>query len=42
MLRHIDRFDDEDFNDYGLTPNEVVGLRARVTAWRTDLLEEPE
>lgn len=42
MLRHVDRFDDEDFTDYGLTPNEIAGMRARVSAWRTALLREIE
>nr|WP_244298475.1 hypothetical protein [Micromonospora cremea] len=42
MLRHVDRFDDEDFADYGLTPDDIAGLRARVSAWRTALLREVE
>ncbi|MGN9911100.1 nucleotidyl transferase AbiEii/AbiGii toxin family protein [Phytohabitans sp. LJ34] len=37
MLRHIERFDDEEFAEYGLTPAEVALLRARVDAWREDL-----
>jgi hypothetical protein len=42
MLRHVDRFDDEDFTDYGLAPSEIAGLRARVSAWRTALRREIE
>jgi hypothetical protein len=37
MLRHIERFDDEDFAEYGVTPADVVSLRARVAAWRDEL-----
>ncbi|MDG4801459.1 nucleotidyl transferase AbiEii/AbiGii toxin family protein [Micromonospora sp. WMMD980] len=40
MLRHVDRFDDEDFTDYGLAPHEVADMRARVSTWRTALLRE--
>lgn len=42
MLRHVDRFDDEDFTDYGLASHEVADMRARVSAWRTALLREVE
>ncbi|RZT77830.1 nucleotidyltransferase AbiEii toxin of type IV toxin-antitoxin system [Micromonospora violae] len=42
MLRHVDRFDDEDFADYGLTPNEIAAMRVRVSAWRTALRGEIE
>lgn len=42
LLRHVDRFDDEDFTDYGLAPSEIAGLRTRVSAWRTALRREIE
>jgi len=34
MLRHIDRFDDEEFAQYGFPAAEVPALRARVAQWR--------
>ena len=34
MLRHIDRFDDEEFAQYGFAAAEVPALRARVAQWR--------
>ncbi|MFC0532497.1 nucleotidyl transferase AbiEii/AbiGii toxin family protein [Phytohabitans kaempferiae] len=37
MLRYVERFDDEDFAEYGLSPTEVASLRARVAAWRDEL-----
>jgi hypothetical protein len=37
MLRHIDRFDDEDFTQYGLAADELPTLRAHVLQWRTQL-----
>lgn len=37
MLRYIERFDDEEFAEYGLTPADVARLRARVAAWRDEL-----
>jgi hypothetical protein len=38
MLRRIDRFDDVEFSGYGMPPSEVPALRARVSAWRAQLL----
>lgn len=40
MVRHIQRLVDEDFAEYGLTPSEIMALRARVTAWLSQLLPE--
>lgn len=37
MLAHISRFDDEDFAEYGFTPEYVAALRRRVDTWRRDL-----
>ena len=37
MLRHIERFDDQDFADYGLATGTIAGLRARVNDWRAEL-----
>jgi hypothetical protein len=37
MLRHIDRFDDEDFTQYGLAAGEIPALRSRVEQWRVRL-----
>jgi hypothetical protein len=38
MLRHIERFDDQEFAAYGLSAADVAQLRMRVAAWRTELL----
>ena len=37
MLGRVDRFDDDDFTDYGLSAEEVAALRARVHDWRHNL-----
>ena len=37
MLRHIDRFDDEEFTQYGLPAVDVPALRERVAHWRAGL-----
>lgn len=37
MLRHIDRFDDEDFTEYGVASGAVPVLRAHVGQWRAQL-----
>jgi hypothetical protein len=37
MLGRIDRFDDEDFTEYGGSPEEVTALRQRVKHWYTTL-----
>lgn len=37
MVRHIERLDDEDFTEYGLTATDVTALRGRVAAWWTQL-----
>lgn len=39
MARQIERFDDEDFADYGLTPGEIAALGVRVNGWRAELSE---
>jgi hypothetical protein len=39
MLRHIDRFDDDDFASYGFTAEDVAELRFRVANWRSALNE---
>jgi hypothetical protein len=38
MLGRIDRLDDEDFTEYGISPEHVSTLRNRVQDWRTALL----
>lgn len=40
MLRHIDRFDDQEFTQYGLAAAEVPALRARVEQWRVRLIAD--
>jgi hypothetical protein len=37
MLGQIRRLDDEDFMTYGVTTDDVSGLRQRVQAWQDDL-----
>lgn len=37
MLGRVDLFDDDDVTDYGLSPEEVAALRARVHDWRRNL-----
>jgi hypothetical protein len=37
MLRHVDRFDVEDFTEYGVSAADVPALRARVNGWRERL-----
>jgi hypothetical protein len=37
MLGRIDRLDDEDFTEYGVSPEHVAALRQRVKTWRTSL-----
>lgn len=37
MLGSITRFDDQDFIDYGLEPNDVAAMRDRVRGWQTQL-----
>jgi hypothetical protein len=39
MLGRIDRLDDEDFTDYGVTAVHVAELRSRVRAWRAQLAQ---
>lgn len=39
MVRHIRRFDDADFADYGLTMEETEALRVRVDGWLLTLAE---
>jgi Nucleotidyl transferase AbiEii toxin, Type IV TA system len=39
MLGRIDRFDDEDFTEYNVSPANVTAMRQRVKDWRTDLTE---
>lgn len=40
MLRHIDRLDDQDFTEYGVSPADVAALRQRVKDWRTSLAHD--
>jgi hypothetical protein len=42
MLRHIDRFDAEDFAGYGIHPGDVRSLRERVARWREELLSRSD
>ncbi|MGE5828231.1 MAG: nucleotidyl transferase AbiEii/AbiGii toxin family protein [Micromonosporaceae bacterium] len=37
MLARVERFDDADFTEYGVTPEHVTALRQRVNDWRTSL-----
>jgi len=37
MLRYIERFDDEEFAEYGVEPVEAASLRTRVAEWRAEL-----
>lgn len=37
MLGRIDRLDEDDFADYGLSPSDVAELRARAHDWREEL-----
>lgn len=37
MLRYVQRFDDDDFSEYGVSPDEVAALRVRVDEWRNQL-----
>lgn len=40
MLGRVDRFDDEDFTEYGVSTEHVAALRRRVNDWRTDLARD--
>jgi hypothetical protein len=40
MLGRIDRLDDEDFTEYGVSPEHVTALRQRVNDWRTSLAHD--
>jgi hypothetical protein len=40
MLASIGRFDDEDFIEYGVSPEYVAALRQRVADWRTGLARD--
>lgn len=40
MLGRIDRLDDEDFTEYGVSPEHVATLRERVKDWRTSLAQD--
>jgi hypothetical protein len=40
MLGRIDRFDDEDFTEYGVSPEHLEALRRRVRAWLADLTRD--
>jgi hypothetical protein len=40
MLGRIDRFDDEDFTEYNVSPENVTALRQRVKDWRTSLTQD--
>ncbi len=37
MLRYVERFDPEDFAEYGVDALEAEALLARVAAWRREL-----
>jgi hypothetical protein len=37
MLARIDRLDDEDFTEYGISAEQVAALRSRVNGWCADL-----
>jgi hypothetical protein len=39
MLARIDRLDDEDFTEYGISAEHVTALRGRVNGWRTRLAQ---
>lgn len=41
MLGHIDRFDDEEFTQYGISASDLPALRARVAQWRAELTSSP-
>jgi hypothetical protein len=38
MLRYVQRFDDEDFAEYGISSDQVAALRVRVDGWRDQLM----
>jgi hypothetical protein len=40
MLGRVNRFDDEDFTEYGVSTEHVAALRRRVNDWRTDLAHD--
>jgi Nucleotidyl transferase AbiEii toxin, Type IV TA system len=40
MLGRIDRLDDEDFTEYGISPEHLAALRKRVNDWRTSLARD--
>ena len=42
MLGAIGRFDDQDFLDYGLEPNQVAAMRGRFRAWQAELRSLPD
>jgi hypothetical protein len=39
MVRHFERFEEEDFADYGLTPDKIAELGIRVRGWLAELDE---
>ncbi|WP_307798025.1 nucleotidyl transferase AbiEii/AbiGii toxin family protein [Actinoplanes flavus] len=41
MLGAISRFDDQDFIDYGLEPDQVAAMRERFRTWRAELQTSP-
>lgn len=41
MLGMIGRFDDQDFIDYGLEPDQVVTMRERFRAWQAEIQSPP-
>jgi len=41
MLGAIGRFDDQDFIDYGLEPDQVAAMRDRFRAWQAELQTPP-
>ncbi|WP_436535984.1 nucleotidyl transferase AbiEii/AbiGii toxin family protein [Actinoplanes sp. HUAS TT8] len=41
MLGAIGRFDDQDFIDYGLEPDQVSAMRGRFRAWQAELKSLP-
>jgi hypothetical protein len=41
MLGMIGRFDDQDFIDYGLEPDQIAAMRERFRAWRAELQALP-
>ncbi|TWG10890.1 nucleotidyltransferase AbiEii toxin of type IV toxin-antitoxin system [Actinoplanes teichomyceticus] len=42
MLGAINRFDDQDFIDYGLEPDQVAAMRERFRTWQAELQTSPQ